>query len=149
MVYPDTSFLCALYRQQVNSAKADARFAQLTEPLAVASLLVLEFHQSIRFQMGLNDRDKTKGFSRKEGRQMLMDFEADLESGALIAVPLIWEEVWPEAERMSQIYTTSRLHRLMDILHVGTALAMGAQEFLTFDANQKKLAQSQGLRVTI
>jgi predicted nucleic acid-binding protein len=37
----------------------------------------------------------------------------------------------------------------MDILHVATAIELGATHFLTFDANQKKLAEAEGLTVPI
>jgi len=35
----------------------------------------------------------------------------------------------------------------MDILHVATAIELGAKEFLTFDTDQKKLAEAEGLLV--
>jgi predicted nucleic acid-binding protein len=34
-------------------------------------------------------------------------------------------------------------------LHVATALHLGAEEFLTFDANQKRLAVAEGLTVRV
>ena len=34
-------------------------------------------------------------------------------------------------------------------LHVATALHLGAKEFLTFDGNQKKLAEAEGLVVPL
>ena len=37
----------------------------------------------------------------------------------------------------------------MDILHVATAIELGAKEFLTFDGNQKKLAEAEGLVVPL
>jgi len=40
-------------------------------------------------------------------------------------------------------------HRDFDVLHVATALHLGASEFLTFDANQKRLAQAEGLVVPL
>ena len=48
--YPDTSFLYAIYRKQVNSPAAAACFRMLSEPLTVSSLLLYEFRQSVRFQ---------------------------------------------------------------------------------------------------
>jgi len=36
----------------------------------------------------------------------------------------------------------------VDVLHVATALHLGAREFLTFDANQRKLAAAEKLKVT-
>jgi hypothetical protein len=35
----------------------------------------------------------------------------------------------------------------MDILHVATALSMGAREFLSFNGNQPALASAEGLTV--
>ena len=40
-------------------------------------------------------------------------------------------------------------HRLFDIVNVATALHLGASEFLTFDANQRQLAEAEGLRVPL
>ncbi len=37
----------------------------------------------------------------------------------------------------------------MDIFHVAMALHLGSDEFLTFDANQKKLAKAEGLEVPL
>jgi len=34
----------------------------------------------------------------------------------------------------------------MDILHVATALHLGAREFLSFDGNQRKLARAEGMK---
>lgn len=147
--FPDTSFLCALYREQDNSKQADRRFNLLREPLAVSSLLLLEFRQSVRFQIGLHDRDKTRGFSRTEGTRMLEDLESDLDSGALKTVSVEWVAVHAMAERLSEKHTVSGCHRLTDILHVATSLHLGAGEFLTFDVNQKKLARAAGLKVSL
>ena len=44
--YPDTSFLCALYRLQENSPQAAAYFAAMAGPLEVTTLLLYEFRQS-------------------------------------------------------------------------------------------------------
>ena len=147
--FPDTSFLCALYREQDNSKRADRRFNLLREPLAVSSLLLLEFRQSVRLQIGLHDRDKTKGFSRIEGTRMLEDLKSDLDSGVLRTVLIEWVAIHAIAERLSGEHTISGCHRLTDILHVATSLHLGAEEFLTFDANQKRLARAEGLKVSL
>jgi predicted nucleic acid-binding protein len=49
----------------------------------------------------------------------------------------------------SELQTDSHGHRSRDILHVATALESGAKEFLTFDKNQKKLAEAEGLVVPL
>ncbi len=99
--------------------------------------------------MVLHARDKTKGFSRSEGDRVLEDLNSDLDSGVLKTVPVEWVAVHGIAERLSDKHTTVGCHRLNDILHVATSLHLGAEEFLTFDLNQKKLAQAEGLKVSL
>ena len=108
--FPDTSFLCALYRTQVNSARADQYMTGLSGSLGN------------RGQGTISDFDKAK------------------------RDPVDWAAVHQRAEALSTAHTISSGHRLADILHVATALHLGVTEFLTFDSNQKKLAQAEGLR---
>ncbi len=46
------------------------------------------------------------------------------------------------------MHTAKQGHRSFDILHVATALVRRADKFLTFDENQKKLAEAESLDVT-
>lgn len=147
--YPDTSFLCAMYRQQVNSSEAAAYFAAMPGPLEVTTLLLYEFRQAVRFQIRLHRHDATKGYSRAEGMKMLADLKADLVSGDVVTIPAPWPQVHLAAERLSELYTDANGHRSMDILHVATAIELGVKKFLTFDANQKKLAEAEGLLVPL
>ena len=147
--YPDTSFLCALYRLQVNSGEAAASFAAMPGPLEVTTLLLYEFRQAVRFQIRLHRHDAAKGYSKAEGTRMLLDLKADLVSGDVITIPAPWAQVHLAAERLSELYTEASGHRSMDILHVATAIELGVKKFLTFDANQKKLAEAEGLVVPL
>jgi predicted nucleic acid-binding protein len=145
--FPDTSFLCALYRTQIHSTSADQYIAKLNDPLMVSSLLLLEFRQSVRLQTWLYLKDKNKGFSQEQGELMLHDLENDIKSGFLVTTPLDWPGVHQQAEELSHIHTVSNGHRLTDIIHVASAIHLGVTHFLTFDHNQKKLAQAEGLIV--
>lgn len=147
--YPDTSFLCALYRLQVNSPEAAKHFAALPGPLEVTSLLLYEFRQSVRFQVRLHRKDAGKGFAKSDGAKMLGDLKSDLAGGALVVRPAPWPEIHATAERLSERHTETHGHRALDILHVATALELGAKHFLTFDRNQKKLAETEGLIVPV
>ena len=51
------------------------------------------------------------------------------------------------AETLSTRHTITSGHRSFDVLHVATALHLGAREFLTFDVNQRKLAAAEKLKV--
>lgn len=147
--FADTSFLCSLYRRQCFSPRANAFMARRGNPLSVSSLLLLEFRQSLRLQVRLHSKDKTKGFPKHEANQMLKDLQSDLKAGVLEVVPVDWSDVHQLAENLSARYTEESGHRLTDILQVATALHLGASEFLTFDANQKLLVEAAGLVVPI
>jgi len=58
-----------------------------------------------------------------------------------------WPDVHRVAEILSKRRTISNGHRALDVLHVATALHLSAREFLTFDANQRKLALAEKLNV--
>lgn len=147
--FPDTSFLCASYRSQDNSARADAFMEDLKSGLAVSSFLLLEFRQSVRFQTHLFSLDRKKGYSSAEGQQMLRNLQSDLAGGVLEVVGVDWPDVHRIAEELSAKHTVADGHRLADILHVATALHLASPVFLTFDANQRKLAESEGMSVPL
>jgi predicted nucleic acid-binding protein len=147
IAYPDTSFLCAVYREQDNSPRADAFFKTLKEPLSATALLVFEFRQSVRWQTWLHSKDGSKGYGEQEGARMLADLQKDLASGLLQIVPVDWANVISGAEQLSAQHTLKDGNRGFDILHVATALELGAEEFLTFDARQSALARAAGLTV--
>jgi len=147
IVYPDTSFLCAIYRAQDNSSRADAFFKTLKEPLSATALLIFEFRQSVRWQTWLHRNDASKGYGEKEGARMLADLQKDLASGLLLIEPVDWANVVSKAEQLSAQHTSKDGHRGFDILHVATALELGAEAFLTFDARQSALAKAAGLKV--
>ncbi len=146
---PDTSFICSLYRKQHTSPQAIAFQKTLPEPLPVSTFLLLEFRQSVRFQIRLFGNDRSKGFSKTEGTAMLRALQSDLADGILEMVAPDWADVHRIAEELSSKHTESGGHRLADILHVATALHFGAEQFLTFDSNQKKLAEAEGMVVPL
>ena len=145
--YPDTSFLYAIYRKQVNSPTAAAFFQEMPEPLIASSLLLYEFRQSVRFQGFLFAQDSRKGFSWALGATLLKTLRSDLAAGVLVVATVDWADAQNIAERLSSRYTLASGHRALDILHVATALHLGVDEFLTFDEDQRALAIAEGLEV--
>ena len=143
--YPDTSFLCALYRQQDNSRVAATHFRAMTEPLGVTSLLLYEFRQSLRLQVWLHTQNPRKGFPGAQCDKALADLQSDLHSGAVVIVPADWAGVHRTAERLSSARTKAEGHRALDVLHVATALHLNAREFLSFDKGPRQLATAEGL----
>jgi predicted nucleic acid-binding protein len=147
IAFPDTSFLCALYVPQSTSVAAIAHYQRMKEPLCISALLLGEFRQSVRFQIFRHSRDSTQGYARKTGLQALTKLQANIDAGALVVMPAEWADVLTIAERISSKHTMSGGHRFIDLLHVATALHLGAAEFLSCDANQSKLAAAEGLAV--
>jgi predicted nucleic acid-binding protein len=147
IAFPDTSFLCALYVRQDNSPEAAAHFQAMPEALYVSSLMLYEFRQSVRFQVWLHGRDKTKGYPQVVAETALGKLQANMDAGAVVPVAADWPDVYRLAETVSKRHTMGGGHRAFDVLHVATALHLGAREFLTFDANQRKLAAAAKLKV--
>ncbi len=147
IAYPDTSFLCAIYRRQDNTEEALAHRGTMKHALPVTTLLLFEFRQSVRFQTWLHRRDAAKGYGEKEGAKMLADFQSDLDTGLVELVPTDWAKVHSTAEQLSARHTGKDGPRAFDILHVATALELGAGRLLTFDARQSALAKAAGLNV--
>jgi predicted nucleic acid-binding protein len=147
IAFPDTSFLCALYVRQDNSPAAAAHFSGMTEALHVSSLMLYEFRQSVRFQVWLHSRDRNKGYPQGVADAVLAKLQANMESGAVVPVAAEWPDVHRLAETLSKRHTAAGGHRAFDVLHVATALHLGAREFLTFDTNQRKLAAAEKLKV--
>ena len=144
--YPDTSFLCALYREQDNSKAADEYRQAMKEPLPVTSLVLFEFRQSVRFHTWLHRKQAAKGYGEKEGAKMLADLKSDLETGLVKIILVDWAKVHSAAERLSAQQTGKGGYRAFDILQVATALELAAKQFLTFDPQQATLAKAAGLK---
>ncbi len=145
--FPETSFLCALYRKQEQTPQAIDLRESISDPLPVSALVLFEFRQSVRLQMRLHCNNPQLGCGSREGQAMLRDLQSDLSSGVLEVLPADWAGVFSLAEMLSAKHTENGGHRFADILHVATALQLGASTFLTFDPNQRDLAEVEGLAV--
>jgi len=147
--FPDTSFLCSRYRNQIFTPRVIEWMELHTEPLPVSTLLLLEFRQSARLHVRLLENDRTKGCSQREATAMQRDLQEDLSLGILKVRSVDWPDVHQIAEHLSARHTTSAGHRLADILHIATAIHLGMEGFLTFDDRQRALAEAEGLTVPL
>ena len=145
--YADTSFLCSIYRTQEHSAAADRLRLALDEPLHFTSLLEFEFLQAIELQVWLHSNDRTRGYGRKEADGMVAAWVDDVSSGLNRLVPMDMDAVLRLSKSLSIQTTAKGGHRTLDVLHVATALYLGAKKFLSFDGRQRALAEHAGLKV--
>lgn len=144
--YPDTSFLCAAYRTQRYSAEADAFRERMSEPLHFTGLLEFEFLQAVELQVWLHGQDRGKGYARREADGMIADWRSDVATGVNRLVSCEMDAVLRVAADLSTRLTAKGGHRTLDILHVATAVQLGARDFLSFDARQRTLARAAGLQ---
>lgn len=147
--YPDTSFLCALYRRQDNTNRALAYRQAMDEPLQLTRLLLWEFRQSARFQAFRHSKNPQDGFPMREAERMVAKLAEHINSNAARVVAVDLVSILVTAERISKSRTFLGGHRSFDILHVATALELQAKAFLSFDANQIQLATAEGLEVPL
>lgn len=149
MIYPDTSFLCALYVPQSTSTRAISHVAVLVDPLESTSLLFFEFRQSIQFQVFRHSKDRNQGYPLTTAQAASAALQSDVKAGLYRHAAVDWADVHQIGERLALQHTANGGHRSFDILHIATALHLGATEFLTFDGNQKELAEAEGLIVPV
>jgi predicted nucleic acid-binding protein len=144
--YPDTSFLCAAYRRQAHTEQALAFREQMSEPLHFTGLLEFEFLQAVELQVWLHAQDRGKGYARREADGVIADWRSDVATGINRMVPCEMDAVLRVAADLSSRLTAKGGHRTLDILHVATAVQLGARKFLSFDARQRSLARAAGLQ---
>lgn len=139
----DTSFLYSLYGNDANTARAMAWLKARKAVLTLTTLNEYELGNALRFS-------EFRGALRSGDAALFWaQFEADRVAGRLQVQICNLAEVVGEAKRLSATHTVTGGHRGFDILHVAAALHLKADQFLTFDVNQRRLAGAEGLRVPV
>ena len=114
----------------------------LSLPLMTTGLGQFEFENAVRFAVF------RKVYSARSGMETLSAFQKDMEQEKIriLAIPI--DEIVGTARQLSNHCTLDAGHRSYDILHVAAAIVGGAKHFLSFDKNQRKLAESEGLELS-
>ena len=140
MVCCDTSFLFSLYGWDAHTDRALALVTKLSAPLTLTPLNDYELRNAVRFGVFRKVLEETAGAG------ILAAFDSDFANSRLILNQTNLTSVVNEAKRLSATYTAVAGHRSFDILHVAAASHLGAKRFLSFDTNQRSLAQAAGLK---
>ena len=139
MTVADTSFLYSLYGDDTHSPKAIAWIRKQTQPITITALTEFELSNAFRFA----------AFRSLLPTRLVANywqhFIEDREAGRIKVYQANLAKIILIATRLSEQHTSRRGHRSFDILHVAGALEIGAAGFLSFDRNQRKLAESEGL----
>jgi predicted nucleic acid-binding protein len=143
MVTADISFLFSLYGNDGHTPRAVAWMKKQKTPLTLTVLNEYELGNALRFA------EFRKVLAPGEAALFCAQYEADRASGRIQIQVCNLADVVEEAKRLSATHTLTGGHRGFDILQVATALHLGVTVFLTFDANQRKLAKAEGLKVPL
>lgn len=137
----DTSFLFSLYGRDANSSRAAAEAVRLGRPIMLTVPGEYELLNAIRAALfrGL--------FPDAAGMAMIASLEADLAIGRLVLERGNLAQIFTEAKRLSALHTARGGYRALDVLLVAAAVQIKAEIFLTFDTNQRTLAEAAGLKV--
>ena len=139
--YPDTSFLVPLYVDEDQTATVQ-RYAEAMED----ALMFTPFHR-LELRTALRVRVFRKEVTSFQLQSALRRNEGHLLEEVLKHISLPWADALREAERLGEAHLMETGVRSGDLLHVASAVVLGARDFLTFDQRQKKLARLAGLKV--
>lgn len=140
MIYCDSSFLTSLYVSSdlfnPHARKAASRFSV---PIPYTLLNELEFFNALQRGLGSRSLDQTSY------DWILRDVTTDEANGLLERTSVNQIKLYEQARALSKRHTPRLGCRSLDILHVASALILGAKKFASFDLRQRKLAQAVGL----
>lgn len=140
IAYADTGFICSLHAPDAHTARVVAWLNRNRQPLPFTGLHRLEFRNALRLRVF------RKEITREQCELAIQAMLSDLSVGVFSTVEPPWAEVLMEAERLSVGHSELLGTRSLNILHVASALVLGASQFVTFDVRQGSLATSAGLR---
>ena len=139
--YADTSFLVRIYTPHLDSQKALTWMQRATDPLPLTP-----FHRH-ELRNGIRLRVFRKEMTVEQRKAAFLEIDSDLQEHILTHTPIPWADTFRLAEELAAAHTEILGVRSFDLLHVALARALGATEFLTFDARQAALAKTAGLKV--
>jgi predicted nucleic acid-binding protein len=140
--YADSSFIVALYLHQQSTAAAAAFMRRNEAALPFTPWHRLEVRTAIRMAVF------HETIASQQGKAQLKQLETDLREETLVVhIPIDWVAVLREAEILGAEHNESIGCRSSDLFHVAAAVELGAEQFLTFDERQKKMAKAAGLTV--
>ena len=140
MIYGDTSFLIAVYRQGDSfHATAIKLAAELRQPIALTLLGELELHNGVHRCLA------AKIIDQREHDAILRQISDDEVDGILLRQAVDQVELYAHARNLSKKFTQEISARSLDILHVAAARLLRASPFISFDAKHRLLVQKTGM----
>lgn len=138
--YADTSFLFSVYVVDSNTVKALPLIRSANFPLLATPITEFELENAIL------QRQFRRELTSTEIKQSIDSFRRDL-ANSLFDMKPFSIDLLRKASLISARQTPRFGTRALDVLHVASAIVLGAEDFYTFDQNQAKLAAAEGLAV--
>ncbi len=137
--YFDSGVLIKSYIAEKVSAIADALILQTLEPIPFTHFHAIEIRTALRVKCARGE------LTDAQLKGALRDLQRDIDRGRLDRPAYELSVVFHKAEELSAKYAAATLARSLDILHVATAVVIGATQFISFDTRQAALASKAGL----
>jgi len=138
--YADTSFVASLYLPDANSPLAAAVMKRARFPILLTPLGEVELTNALYLRVFRRE------LAARQVHAAQAMFRGDVAEGIFELKPLS-SGVFEKAILLSRKQTPRLGTRALGVLHVAAALLHQADTFLTFDRNQGRLAEDEGLRV--
>ena len=132
----------ALYLAEGDSARADAACAGVPPPI-----LLTDWHR-VEIANAFQRAVKNARITDVQAVRLWQDFTLDIAAGRFEIVAMDHSAVLARALVLTQKHTATTGTRSLDLIHIATALEIGAIEFLSFDHRQRQAASAEGLMVT-
>ena len=140
MTYCDSSFLASLYvTSDVFNPQARKEASKFTRAIPYTLLNELELLNALRRGLGDGSLDQSAHDA------VIRDIDADEADVLLKRADLNQIKLYEKARELSKKHTPALACRSLDILHVASAVVLGAKKFASFDHRQRKLAAAIGL----
>jgi predicted nucleic acid-binding protein len=140
MVYVDTSVIVKLYIKETYSREASAWISANNEAIPKTIFHELEFTNAIRLKQFRNE------MSNREAGIVFQRFNKHEKESIFYRPQINWSDAFTRSLELSKNHTKTTGSRSLDIIHVASALSMGADRFFTFDEKQSQLASAAGLQ---
>ncbi len=141
MRYFDSSVLLKLYLSEPQTTTAIRLFRDAQTSPPFTRLHGVEIRGAFQQKCGRGE------LSQGECAQLIAILESDLQSAVFTQPVVQWNETFDRAETLTAAHASETLCRTLDVLHVATAVALGADEFCTFDHRQAAMASAAGLNL--
>jgi predicted nucleic acid-binding protein len=137
----DSSLIVALYLNEADSARADVACAFVAPPVRLTDWHRVEIANA--FQRAV----KNERITAEQATLLWQDFTDDVALGRFKIAQVDHAAVLARTLTLSQKHTATTGTRSLDLIHIASALEIGATDFLSFDYRQRDAAKAEGLKV--